>query len=231
MFDTANRFENDSHYQLTVLAPQSAEFSYENGDPAPAGQIPFPPGLLLTLRAVVQSAADLSGYAPQQMTLTGENLDLSGVQIEPRDGEPHVLDLTFTAKATDGTEAPRSITLAIDAFTTEYVLQEGDTPVQEGGINQLYAFPSPMRDQTRFVFDSGTVAGGRIQIFTVAGTHVVDLPVSPGDFSSEGAVVPWDGRDERGDELANGVYLYRVELDGPNGKVTSDGMQRLVVMR
>ena len=39
-----------------------------------------------------------------------------------------------------------------------------------------------------------------------------------------------DGTDEFGDRLARGVYLYRVELSGPQGTVASD-VQRLVVMR
>ena len=43
-------------------------------------------------------------------------------------------------------------------------------------------------------------------------------------------IVPWNGRDRAGDRLANGVYLYRVELDTALGAVSS-GMQRLVVMR
>ena len=43
-------------------------------------------------------------------------------------------------------------------------------------------------------------------------------------------VVSWNGRDREGDELANGTYLYRVELSGPLGNVRSD-MQRLVIMR
>jgi hypothetical protein len=56
------------------------------------------------------------------------------------------------------------------------------------------------------------------------------LDVTPSSFNDTSAVVPWDGRDESGDALANGVYLYRVELNGPQGAVASD-VQRLVVMR
>jgi flagellar hook assembly protein FlgD len=43
-------------------------------------------------------------------------------------------------------------------------------------------------------------------------------------------VVDWDGRDDAGDEMGNGTYLYRVEVDTSEGLVVSD-MQRLVMMR
>jgi len=42
--------------------------------------------------------------------------------------------------------------------------------------------------------------------------------------------VDWDGRDNAGDEMGNGTYLYRVEIDTADGLVVSD-MQRLVMMR
>ena len=29
--------------------------------------------------------------------------------------------------------------------------------------------------------------------------------------------IPWDGRDEDGDHVANGVYFYRLELVTPDG--------------
>ena len=230
VYDTANFQAGDSHYQLTVTVPQTAEFTYENGDPAPLGEIPFPPDVPVTLRAVVQSAADLTPYPADQLALSGSNLDLTNVLLEHRTGQAHVLDVTFTATATPGTEAPRSVILSIGGYDTEYVLQEGYVPPPNTSISQLYAFPNPMRDQTRFVFETGTVASGRIQIFTVAGRQVDEVAVAASDFSGEGAVVPWNGRDEAGDPLANGVYFFRVELDSPDGKVASE-MQRLVVMR
>jgi hypothetical protein len=230
VFDTANFQEGDSHYQLTVQIPQTAEFSYENGDPAILGEIQFPPDSPVTLQAVVQSAADLTPYPADQLALSGSNLNLTNVSLEHRTGQPHVLDVTFTATATPGTDTPRAVTLSIGVYETEYVLQEGYTPPPNLSISQLYAFPNPMRDETRFVFETGTVASGRIQIFTVAGRQVDEVAVATSDFSAEGAVVPWNGHDEMGDPLANGVYFFRVELDGPDGKVASE-MQRLVVMR
>ena len=53
----------------------------------------------------------------------------------------------------------------------------------------------------------------KIQIMTISGRIVREItqdelgPVRIGNNISEFA---WDGRDEYGDQLANGVYLYRV---------------------
>jgi hypothetical protein len=230
VFTTSNAQPGDNHFQLTVQVPQTAEFFDPGGNPLTLGQIAFSGENSRTLTAVVQSAANLTAYNVDQMTLSGSNLDLRDVILTPRGGEPHLLDLEFTGTATAGTEPPRAVVLSIDGFETEYVLQEGAAPLPGGGISNLIAFPSPMRDQTRFLFESDLVTSGQIQIFSVAGRLVMVLEVTPSSFNDTSAVVSWDGRDASGDALANGVYLYRVELSGPQGTVASD-VQRLVVMR
>ncbi|MEH0155508.1 C25 family cysteine peptidase [Limibacter armeniacum] len=83
-------------------------------------------------------------------------------------------------------------------------------------ITQFYPYPNPFSDKVRFVF---TLRGIdvpdeiKIQIMTVTGRIVREItqdelgPVHIGNNITEYA---WDGRDEFGDQLANGVYLYRV---------------------
>ena len=65
-------------------------------------------------------------------------------------------------------------------------------------------------------------------MFNVGGRHVARLPFNFGGGGS--GIVDWDGRDSDGDQLGNGTYLYRIEMDTPAGHIVSD-MQRLVVMR
>ena len=88
--------------------------------------------------------------------------------------------------------------------------------VNESSITQVLNYPNPFSTSTRFVF---TLTGSRvpdymlIQIMTVTGKVVREITqdelgtIRIGRNISEYA---WDGRDEYGDELANGVYLYRV---------------------
>lgn len=93
--------------------------------------------------------------------------------------------------------------------------------INESRITHFYPFPNPFSSSTRFVF---TLTGSqvperiKIQIMTVSGkvvreiTHEEIGPIHIGNNITEYA---WDGRDEFGDQLANGVYLYRVLIDNP----------------
>ncbi|MBL3655270.1 putative type IX secretion system sortase PorU2 [Fulvivirga sediminis] len=88
--------------------------------------------------------------------------------------------------------------------------------VNESAITNFYPYPNPFSSSTRFVF---TLTGSeipdqiKIQIMTVSGKVVREIfqdelgPIHIGNNISDFA---WDGRDEFGDQLANGVYLYRV---------------------
>ena len=89
--------------------------------------------------------------------------------------------------------------------------------IHESMITHLMNYPNPFSTSTRFVF---TVTGNEvpddiiIQIMTVTGRVVREItedqlgPIHIGRNMSEYA---WDGKDEFGDPLANGVYLYRVK--------------------
>ena len=103
--------------------------------------------------------------------------------------------------------------------------------INETTISYLMNYPNPFSTSTRFVF---TLTGERIpdhmtiQIMTVTGKVVREItmaelgPINIGRNVTEYA---WDGRDEFGDLLANGVYLYRVttSLDGEKIKHRETG--------
>jgi len=94
--------------------------------------------------------------------------------------------------------------------------------INKPAITDVLNWPNPFSTKTHFVF---TLTGSevpeyfKIQIMTVTGKVVREIdktelgPIHIGRNITEYA---WDGRDEFGDQLANGVYLYRVivKLDG-----------------
>jgi hypothetical protein len=89
--------------------------------------------------------------------------------------------------------------------------------VRASSITHMMNYPNPFSTSTRFVF---TVTGSEvpddviIQIMTVSGRVVREITedqlgrIYIGRNVTEYA---WDGRDEFGDQLANGVYLYTVK--------------------
>lgn len=97
--------------------------------------------------------------------------------------------------------------------------------IHESTITYLMNYPNPFSTSTRFVF---TLTGDKvpdfmiIQIMTVTGKVVREItlnelgPIKIGRNITEYA---WDGRDEFGDPLANGVYLYRVLTDLGGDKI------------
>jgi hypothetical protein len=88
--------------------------------------------------------------------------------------------------------------------------------INQSTITHFYPYPNPFSTQCRFVFTlTGSVLPDdiMIQIMTLSGRVVKTIdeseigPIHIGNNITEYA---WDGRDEYGDLLANGVYLYRV---------------------
>lgn len=95
--------------------------------------------------------------------------------------------------------------------------------VNESTVTHFYPYPNPFSTSCRFVF---TLTGNeipdqiKIQVLTVSGRVVREItqdqigPVRIGNNITEYA---WDGTDDYGDQLANGVYFYRVFLNS-NGQ-------------
>ena len=95
--------------------------------------------------------------------------------------------------------------------------------INKSMISNLLNYPNPFTTSTAFVF---TLTGSqipqnmRIQIMTMTGKIVREItqqelgPIHVGRNITE---FKWDGTDQYGQKLANGVYLYRV-ITNLNGK-------------
>ncbi len=96
-------------------------------------------------------------------------------------------------------------------------------------IKDLYNYPNPMRNQTGFIFNLGgnnPPSACRIKIYTVSGRLVklINSAVNIG-FNQ----INWDGRDNEGDYMANGVYFYIMTIEGET-KIDSP-IQKLVILK
>jgi hypothetical protein len=83
---------------------------------------------------------------------------------------------------------------------------------------EAFNFPNPFAGGTNIVYTLNLpVDAGRIEIFTVSGTKIrtITLPhdmLDAASFLSPHSVY-WDGRDLAGDRVANGTYLYVVQVE------------------
>ncbi|MEO6696361.1 MAG: C25 family cysteine peptidase [Ignavibacteria bacterium] len=99
----------------------------------------------------------------------------------------------------------------------------------ELAIKDLYNYPNPMINETDFVFElSGYSISNmlKIKIYTVSGKLIRELeyPANPGNNH-----IQWDGKDNDGDFVANGTYLYKLVID--NESKTETKIQKLVVLK
>jgi hypothetical protein len=88
--------------------------------------------------------------------------------------------------------------------------------INRSTITEVVNYPNPFSTSTRFVFvltGSEVPNDFRIQIMTVTGKIIREVSRAEiGDIHIGRNITEfaWDGKDQFGDQLANGVYLYRV---------------------
>lgn len=95
--------------------------------------------------------------------------------------------------------------------------------ITKSSLSNVLNYPNPFSTSTCFVY---TLTGSeppthfKIQVMTVSGRVVREIteqefgPLKPGTHRSDFC---WNGRDEYGDQLANGVYLYRIVAKKADG--------------
>jgi len=113
--------------------------------------------------------------------------------------------------------------------TIDFIVQEKQDVVLDHVLN----YPNPFTTRTEFFFEHNQVCNEletQIQIFTVAGRLVktINESVSTQGFRSAG--IAWDGKDDFGDQLAKGVYVYRLKVKTTDGQ-TAEKLEKLVLLR
>jgi len=157
------------------------------------------------------------------------------IEYEPlfeMDGE-----YTLRVQATDKTQNESGIHDYVISFEV----------INRSTITELLNWPNPFTTATHFVF---TLTGSelptfmKIQILTVTGKVVREIDMSelgPLRIGKNITSYAWDGTDQYGDRLGNGVYLYRVitHINGEQielnpteaGKYFKEGFGKMYLMR
>ncbi|MEE4178607.1 MAG: type IX secretion system sortase PorU [Bacteroides sp.] len=100
-------------------------------------------------------------------------------------------------------------------------------------LENLMNYPNPFRDFTQFKFTHNqpfSELDVTIEIFDLSGKLMQTIETTVNSPSYQSPPIPWDGKDQEGRTIGNGIYLYRLILQTPDGNV-STMTQKLVVLR
>jgi hypothetical protein len=100
-------------------------------------------------------------------------------------------------------------------------------------LNHVLNYPNPFTTYTEFFFEHnqpGTDLEVQIQIFTISGKLVKTINQNMTNCGFRTPGIAWDGRDDFGDQLARGTYVYRVSVNSANGD-QAEKIEKLVLLR
>jgi hypothetical protein len=99
-------------------------------------------------------------------------------------------------------------------------------------IDHLLNYPNPFTTYTEFWFEHNQALSTlqvQIQIYTVSGRLVKSIhkTIQTDGFRSD--PIAWDGRDDFGDRLARGVYIYKLRVQTSDGN-SVEKFEKLVIL-
>ncbi|MGB0850504.1 MAG: FlgD immunoglobulin-like domain containing protein, partial [Bacteroidia bacterium] len=103
---------------------------------------------------------------------------------------------------------------------TEFVVSESEDITIANVLN----YPNPFNKNTVFHFDhnkAGQEITVNVIISSVAGNVVKSITQTFANASSHSSDITWDGRDDYGDNLAKGVYIYTLTVAAEDGSKQS----------
>ena len=117
-----------------------------------------------------------------------------------------------------------------EAIIEFYVLEDGELQLQN-----VLNYPNPFSTSTQFMFEHNlpnTQLSSIVNIYTISGKLVKSITA---EFMSTGfrtSDISWDGRDDYGNQLGRGIYLYQIKLDARELGITiNSDFKKLLLLR
>lgn len=97
-------------------------------------------------------------------------------------------------------------------------------------IRNVYNYPNPFKGSTQFTFQQNLTKpiDVKIKIYTIAGRLIKEIEQQ--NLNEKFVVINWDGRDEDGDNLASGTYLYKLIVRSSDGEFQKSVLGKLAVI-
>ncbi|NOZ45339.1 MAG: type IX secretion system sortase PorU [Chlorobi bacterium] len=111
----------------------------------------------------------------------------------------------------------------------EFVVAESE----DIALEHVFNYPNPFTTQTAFYFDHNqpnTDLNILIQVFTVSGKLVKTFNKTINTTGFRNEPIYWNGLDEYGDKIGRGVYIYRLKVRTPDGKI-AEKYEKLVILK
>ena len=103
----------------------------------------------------------------------------------------------------------------------------------ELALEHVLNYPNPFTTNTDFYFEHNHACSSmlvRIQIFTISGKLVKTiLKTINGSGNLKGNSINWNGRDDYGDKLGKGVYIYKLHATSSDG-LSANKIEKLVIL-
>ncbi len=100
-------------------------------------------------------------------------------------------------------------------------------------LDHVLNYPNPFSTSTKFYFEHNYYSSSvnvRIQIFTISGKLVKTINRNvTGNGTLKGNGISWDGKDDYGDKIGRGVYMYKLEVQSSDGLQDSK-IEKLVIL-
>jgi hypothetical protein len=98
-------------------------------------------------------------------------------------------------------------------------------------ISDVYNYPNPFSSNTTFTFQHNlnSILDLKIKVYTIAGRLIKEIEKN--NVNDKFVTVEWDGKDEDGDPIANGTYLYKIVVRTLDSSFNKSVLGKLAVIR
>ena len=183
------------------------------------------------------------------INITGSGIghEITGI-LDNNSANIIILNKYYTSKKDDYTEgkvqykfsnlSPGLHTLKVKAWdsynnsgeqTIEFVVANSE----KISLNHVLNYPNPFNNNTTFHFDhnrAGDDLSVQIQVFTSTGKLIKTLDTDISNSNSHFSNLSWDGKDDFGDNIGKGVYVYKVKVASKIDGATVNKYEKLVIL-